>query len=72
MKTTSNPETMNHAEFLQTLKDMTFEELANAYLEAKVGRYVTLDDRPVYIAVAVQELDDALFAQIETLKAINP
>jgi hypothetical protein len=63
---------MNHAEFLQTLKDMTFEELANAYLEAKVGRYVTLDDCPVYIVQAVQELDDALFAQIETLKAINP
>ena len=63
---------MSHAEFLQTLKDMTFEELANAYLEAKVGRYVTLDDCPGFINETIEDLDDALFAQIETLKAINP
>jgi hypothetical protein len=64
---------MKHAEFMQTLKDMTFQELADAYLEAKVGREVTLIDHcPQSIVEAVQELEEALFAQIETLKAINP
>lgn len=61
---------MKHAEFMQTLKNLTFEELADAYLEAKVGREVTLlDDCPLFIVEAAQDLDEALLAQIETLKS---
>ena len=64
---------MKHAEFMQTLKNLTFEELIDAYLEANVGREVSLIDHcPRSIVEAVIDLEEALFAQIETLKAINP
>lgn len=63
---------MKHAEFLQTLKDMTFDDLLEAYLEAKVGRYVTLQDEcPTSFNDLADEIDNELFGIIETLKAAD-